>query len=226
VDSSVGGKTGINHQHVKNAIGAFYHPQAVLINVHLLKTLPAREFIAGLAEVIKYGLIADADFFTWLETNLPLILARDEQTLLYMITRCVTLKAHIVSQDAQEKNGLRSLLNFGHTFGHALEACTDYQQFLHGEAVAIGMVLAARLSKEHAGLNEESVKRIETLLRQAGLLNDQIKLPSAANLMALMAADKKMLNNQWRFVLLKNIGSAMLVTDVSMSTVTDILDHF
>lgn len=224
VDSSVGGKTGINHGPIKNAIGAFYHPVAVFINTHVLKTLPAREFTAGLAEVIKYALIADAHFFQWLEKNLFLILARDEQALLHIVKRCITLKAQIVGQDSHEKNGLRSLLNFGHTLGHALEACTNYEHLLHGEAVAIGMMFAARLSQAYAGLGEESVQRIDALLYQTGLLNDQIILPDMTSLIDVMAADKKAINNQLRFVLLKGVGSASLETNIPLSAIANSLN--
>lgn len=224
VDSSVGGKTGINHGAVKNAIGAFYHPLAVLINTHVLKTLPAREFTAGLAEVIKYALIADADFFQWLEKNITSILVRDEQALLHVIKRCITLKAQMVGQDSYEKNGLRSLLNFGHTLGHALEACTNYERLLHGEAVAVGIMFAVRLSQVYADISEASVQRIDALLYQAGLLNDQLTLPDMASLIDLMAADKKVINNKLRFVLLRDIGSASLVSDIPMSAIINSLN--
>jgi 3-dehydroquinate synthase len=171
VDSSVGGKTAIDHPRGKNLIGAFYQPSLVLIDVDTLKTLPVREFRAGLAEVVKYGIILDSDFFKFLENNLNNILSMDKDSLVYVIQRCCQLKAQIVEQDEKE-SGLRAVLNYGHTLGHALETSAGYGVMVHGEAVAIGMVLAARISFSYGHCSSEDVSRI------TGLLNGfQLQLP-------------------------------------------------
>lgn len=223
VDSAVGGKTGVNHQQVKNAIGAFYQPQAVLIDTVMLRSLPEREFIAGLAEVIKYALIADETFLRWLEVNIAAIRARDEQALLYMIEQCVRLKALIVSQDENEKNGKRFILNFGHTFGHALEAYYHYENILHGEAVAIGMRLAVNLSQQCFGLDGASVLRVKNLLRQAGLLYPHVHLPPPATWLDLMAGDKKHSGEKQRFILLSSLGCAAVAEDVLLEDLKSVI---
>ena len=164
VDSSVGGKTGVNHPNGKNLIGAFHQPKVVLIDTDTLSTLPERELKAGLAEVIKYGAIVDADFFAWLEGNVDALLAKDADALAHAIQRSCELKAGVVAEDERE-SGRRAILNFGHTFGHAIEHCQGYGEWLHGEAVAAGMIMAARLSD----IGKGEVARLEDLVRRAGL---------------------------------------------------------
>lgn len=168
VDSSVGGKTAVNHPLGKNMIGAFYQPASVVVDLDCLKTLPARELASGLAEVIKYGIILDGEFFTWLEENMDALLRLDGQALAYCIRRCCELKAEVVAADERE-TGLRALLNLGHTFGHAIEAEMGYGNWLHGEAVAAGMVMAARASERLGQFRPEETARIIALLKRAGL---------------------------------------------------------
>ncbi|MCP9757738.1 3-dehydroquinate synthase [Aquitalea sp. S1-19] len=210
VDSSVGGKTAINHPHGKNMIGAFYQPRAVIADMDLLDTLPDRELSAGLAEVIKYGLLGDAAFFAYLEAQMPALLARDKTVLAYTVEHCCRMKAEIVGQDEKEA-GIRALLNLGHTFGHAIEAGLGFGIWLHGEAVAAGMLLAAEASRLSGDLSEQDVQRIHALLQAA-------KLPTLApNLglarwKSLMAHDKKSENGSTRFVLMSAIGRSKLAT--------------
>lgn len=168
VDSSVGGKTAVNHPLGKNMIGAFYQPASVVVDLDCLKTLPARELASGLAEVIKYGIILDGEFFTWLEENMDALLRLDGQAMAYCIRRCCELKAEVVAADERE-TGLRALLNLGHTFGHAIEAEMGYGNWLHGEAVAAGMVMAARASERLGQFRPEETARIIALLKRAGL---------------------------------------------------------
>ncbi len=207
VDSSVGGKTGVNHPQGKNLIGAFHQPKIVLIDTDTLVTLPDRELKAGLAEVIKYGAIADAEFFAWLEANMEALLARDAEALAYAVRRSCKLKAAIVAEDERE-TGRRAILNFGHTFGHAIEHCQGYGEWLHGEAVAAGMVMAAMLSD----ISKDDVARLIDLLRRAGL---PVKPPviGAGAMTDAMRMDKKVLGKQLRFVLLKQLGDAFLSAD-------------
>ncbi len=205
VDSSIGGKTGINHPLAKNMLGAFHQPQCVVMDMATLTTLPEREFVSGIAEIIKYGLIWDADFFSWLENNIQLILEKNSAALKYAIERSAAIKMHIVAEDERD-HGLRQLLNFGHTFGHALESATNYQTFLHGEAVAFGMKMAAELSHRHQGLSVDDVSRIENLLKRAGLLQNPVEIP---DLMSYMKRDKKTQKGETQFILLKKIGSAI-----------------
>jgi 3-dehydroquinate synthase len=206
VDSSVGGKTGVNLKAGKNLVGAFYQPQLVLCDLDTLKTLPKREYISGLAEVIKYGVIYDAILFAQLERNLPELLQRDAATLAAVIARCCEIKADVVGQDETEY-GLRAVLNFGHTIGHAIENSSGYGNFLHGEAIAIGQVAAARLSHKILGLPSGDVARIEKLFDRAGL-PVKIKLDPARRkkLFAAMKLDKKVSAGEIRFVLAKKIG--------------------
>lgn len=206
VDSSVGGKTAINHPQGKNMIGAFYQPAAVLIELDMLETLPEREMSAGLAEVIKYGCIMDAEFFTWLETHVDALRARDPETLLTAIYRSCELKAQVVAQDEREA-GLREILNFGHTFGHAIEVGYGYGKWLHGEAVGCGMVMAAQLSNQLGAISEKDVSRIKTLVTRAGL---PTKAPnwSADDYLGWMAHDKKAKAGKIRYVVLRSIGTA------------------
>ncbi|MGQ9425032.1 3-dehydroquinate synthase [Gilvimarinus sp. F26214L] len=212
VDSSVGGKTGVNHPLGKNMIGAFHQPQAVLADTAVLRTLPSREYAAGLAEVIKYGLIADRDFFAWLEANLDNLLERDPGAISYAVERSCTIKAQVVAQDERE-SGVRAWLNLGHTFGHAIEAAQGYGQWLHGEAVAAGMVMAADLSVRLGWLDAAVLDRLSRLLERAKL---PIRAPRIGEeqFLALMAGDKKVLDGTIRLVLLKGLGEAVITSDV------------
>jgi 3-dehydroquinate synthase len=218
VDSSIGGKTGVNHSTGKNLIGAFHQPRLVLIDTDILATLPDRELKAGLAEVIKHGVISDAEFFGWLEENIDALLTRDANALAYAIYRSCQIKAAIVSEDEREK-GKRALLNFGHTFAHAIENCLGYGEWLHGEAVAVGMMMATELSD----VDQTTGERIQDLIAAAGL---PVSLPAmnATKLRAAMVMDKKAQAQQLRFVLLKSIGDAYVSTDYSESRLHKILE--
>ena len=213
VDSSVGGKTAINHARGKNMIGAFHQPRAVISDVATLDTLPDRELRAGLAEVIKHGVALDAAFVDWLEANLEKLLSRDRAALTYAVLRSCELKARIVAQDERE-SGARALLNFGHTFGHAIEAATGFGPWLHGEAVAAGMVMAAELSVRAGGLKAEEANRVRGLIKRAGL-------PTAAPQVSrerwseLMSLDKKAAGGKVRFILLDTLGCARLPAPVA-----------
>jgi 3-dehydroquinate synthase len=206
VDSSVGGKTGVNLKAGKNLVGAFYQPKLVLCDLDALNTLPAREFRAGLAEIIKYGIIYDAALFARLESDLPKLLRREAKALGQVVARCCEIKADVVGQDETE-SGLRAILNFGHTIGHGLEAISSYGKYLHGEAIAIGQVAAAKLSVALAGLPEKDAARITELFQRAGLPT-QVKLnPSQRpKLFAAMKLDKKVSNGEIKFVLARRIG--------------------
>jgi 3-dehydroquinate synthase len=217
VDSSVGGKTGVNHASGKNLIGAFHQPRAVLIDTETLQTLPDRELKAGLAEVIKYGAIVDAEFFAWLEANVDALLARDPQALAVAIRRSCELKAEIVAEDERE-SGRRAILNFGHTFGHAIERCQGYGEWLHGEAVAAGMVMAAQLSSGDIALAE----RIGNLLARAGLPTRPPAFP-ALDLLAAMGMDKKVQQKRLRFVLLRGLGEAFVTSDYDAARLDAVL---
>ena len=209
VDSSVGGKTGINHPLGKNMIGAFYQPDAVIADTATLNTLPDKELTAGLAEVIKYGAIIDAAFFDWLENSVEKLLKRDSTALAYAIRRSCEIKADIVRQDERESTGLRALLNFGHTFGHAIEAGLGYGTWLHGEAVGCGMIMAADLSCRMGWLEEAFVKRIRELVRKAGLPVVAPDLPPE-RWIGLMQVDKKNVDGEIQFVLLETLGKAVV----------------
>ncbi|MBI5040356.1 MAG: 3-dehydroquinate synthase [Gammaproteobacteria bacterium] len=212
VDSSVGGKTGVNHKLGKNMIGAFHQPNCVVIDTDTLNTLADRELSAGLAEIIKYGLIRDPEFFTWLEQNLDRLLARDPEALAFAIERSCRNKAEVVSADERE-SGQRALLNLGHTFGHAIETGTGYGTWLHGEAVGTGMLLAAELSARQGWLNTTQVERITRLLERARL---PVQTPASMNteqFLDLMAVDKKVLDGGLRLVLMKAIGEAIVTSD-------------
>ena len=212
VDSSVGGKTGVNHPQGKNMIGAFHQPRCVLIDTDTLDTLDDRQLAAGLAEVIKYGLIQDAGFFDWLETNMDALKARDKQALGYAIERSCAIKAEIVAADERE-TGKRALLNLGHTFAHAIETGMGYGTWLHGEAVATGMLMAADLSARHGWLAAAAVRRTEKLLQQAGLPVAPPQEMDEAQFMQLMSVDKKVIDGSLRLVLLKAIGEAVVTGD-------------
>jgi 3-dehydroquinate synthase len=221
VDSSVGGKTAVNHPLGKNMIGAFYQPTAVIIDTAVLTTLPGREFAAGLAEVVKYGAACDAGFFVWLEAALERLVARDADTVAHAIFECCRIKAAIVADDERE-SGVRALLNFGHTFGHAIEAGAGYGSWLHGEAVAVGMVLAADLSVRVAGLPGADSERMRALLERAGLPTRAPPL-GAERYLELMGRDKKVEAGKLRFVVLEAIGHAALRAGVPRGDVEMVL---
>jgi 3-dehydroquinate synthase len=211
VDSSVGGKTGVNHPGGKNLIGAFHQPVAVIADTDTLATLPPRELRAGLAEIIKYGLIHDAAFFDWLEVNIDRLLAGNPVALTHAIRRSCEVKAEIVGKDERER-GDRALLNLGHTFGHAIEAATGYGTWLHGEAVGAGMLMAAAMSRECGYLSDTDVARLRALLHRVGL---PLAAPEVSAQTALehMKIDKKVQAGRMRFVLLKRIGAALVTAD-------------
>ena len=217
VDSSVGGKTAINHPLGKNMIGAFYQPKLVLADISTLDTLPDRELKAGLAEVIKYGLIRDADFFSWLEANLEKLLGRDREALAYAVHRSCANKAAVVAADERE-TGERALLNLGHTFGHAIETGLGYGEWLHGEAVAAGTLIAAELSHRLGWISAEAMRRIESLHLRAGLPVFGPTL-GAARYMELMRHDKKVRDGRLRLVLLKQIGMAVVADGLDEATI-------
>ena len=225
VDSSVGGKTGINHPAAKNMLGAFHQPVGVLIDTAMLETLPAREFSAGLAEVVKYGVILDADFFTFLEQRAESINRRDPNILRQVVARCCRLKADVVEKDEFERTGLRAVLNYGHTFGHAFEALAGYGELLHGEAVAIGMLYASRLAERLGFIDAATTRRQEELLSLFGL---PTQLPagwphSEDAVIDRMKLDKKTLGGQLRFVLPKRLGHVEVVNDVTETNVRAVL---
>ncbi len=216
VDSSVGGKTGVNHRLGKNMIGAFYQPQSVLIDTTVLATLDDRQLSAGIAEVIKYGLICDEPFFCWLEENMSSLLARDETALAYAIERSCRNKAAIVAQDEKE-GGVRALLNLGHTFGHAIEAGMGYGKWLHGEAVAAGTCIAAELSRRQGYIDEATVTRIIVLTKAAHLPTQAPAELSLSCFNEWMAVDKKVQAGKLRLILLKGIGKALITADFDIA---------
>jgi 3-dehydroquinate synthase len=216
VDSSVGGKTGVNHALGKNMIGAFYQPRAVIADTSTLNTLPERELCAGLAEIIKYGLIRERPFFDWIDDNLDALLRRDPQALAHAIEVSCQTKADVVAADERE-SGQRALLNFGHTFGHAIENGMGYGQWLHGEAVGAGMAMAARMSHILGWLNSEQTESVINQIRRAKL---PVHAPAEMNIdqfLELMAVDKKVLDGVLRLVLLKDIGKAVVTNDYTES---------
>jgi len=222
VDSSVGGKVAVNLPEAKNMVGAFYQPRGVLIDVATLKTLPDREYRSGLAEVVKYGVILDCDFFAYLENHVLGLLAREPLTLRDVVARCCRLKADIVEQDEREETGLRAVLNYGHTFGHALETLGTYDEWLHGEAVAIGMMCAARLAHRVGWISEDLVIRQRQLLAALGLPVELPKLDPQQMLDA-MSRDKKVVHGKLRFVLPRRLGHVELAEDVPAELVREIL---
>jgi len=221
VDSSVGGKTGINHPLGKNMIGAFYQPRLVLADLNTLLSLPKRELAAGIAEVVKYGLILDAAFFAWLEAHMDQLLALDLDALAYAVRRSCELKAQIVATDERE-SGARALLNLGHTFGHAIEVGLSYGTWLHGEAVSAGMVMAAQLSCRIGMLNDADVSRIATLLKRAGL---PVRAPALGidRYLDLMGMDKKMEGGKLRLILLRRIGQGFVTADFPYGELRQVL---
>lgn len=225
VDSAVGGKTAVNHELGKNMIGAFHQPAAVFSDSQVLTTLPHRELVAGLAEVIKYGMIRDVSFFKWLEDNIHLLLQRDHDALQYAIEHSCRNKAEIVGLDEKE-NGVRALLNFGHTFGHAVETGLNYRHWLHGEAVGLGMLMAAYLSFRCRWLAEDSLQRIRMLLQKTGL---PLSLPpgiDAENVRELMSVDKKARDGQLHLVLLRDIGKAEVTNRYDETLLEETLQYF
>ena len=224
VDSSVGGKVGVNLKAGKNLVGAFYQPRLVLCDLDTLRTLPERELHAGLAEVIKYGIIYDAALFARLERGLPKLLCCDAATLAAVVARCCEIKAAVVGKDETE-SGLRAILNFGHTIGHAIENISGYGKFLHGEAIAIGQIAAARLSHEITGLLERDVERIKKLFKRAGLPT-QINLNATQRdkLLAAMRLDKKVSGGEIKFVLAKRIGKVVWGQKIPPQLITETLN--
>ncbi|MGD1018587.1 MAG: 3-dehydroquinate synthase [Verrucomicrobiia bacterium] len=224
VDSSVGGKVGVNLPQGKNLVGAFYQPRLVLADTDTLATLPARELRSGFAEVIKHGTIRDAAFFEWLEQNYKQVLALHPEAVARVVRRCCEIKAEVVSADERE-SGLRAMLNFGHTLGHAMEALSEYVGLLHGEAISMGMCCGVRLSMKRAGLSEKEAKRVSDLLAASGL---PTRLGGSFKVEQLLAAahlDKKARNGKLRFVLLKRLGEAVLsdtVTDADLAEAVDV----
>ncbi len=223
VDSSVGGKTGVNHALGKNMIGAFYQPRAVIADIHTLHTLPDRELSAGLAEIIKYGLIGNADFFSWLEQNMHALLAKDEAALSYAIEVSCQTKADIVAADERE-SGKRALLNLGHTFGHAIENAMGYGQWLHGEAIAVGMAMAATMSAQMHTLSQADVQRIDNLLARANLPTRPPADISSEQFLSLMSVDKKVIDGVLRLVLLHGIGNAVVSSDYTPAQLLDAIN--
>jgi 3-dehydroquinate synthase len=211
VDAAIGGKTGINHPAGKNLIGAFHQPRAVLADVDVLRTLPRREYVAGLAEVVKYGLIGDAELFDTVERELPALLQVDGELLVRVVAACARQKAAVVAADEREESGARAVLNFGHTVGHGIEALTQYRRFLHGEAVAIGMLAACRVSQTLGLCPPALGARVQALLGRAGLptaLRGELRGPQLA---AAMRTDKKVAGGRVRFVAIEDIGRTRLV---------------
>jgi 3-dehydroquinate synthase len=224
VDSSVGGKVGVNLKAGKNLVGAFHQPRLVLCDLDTLKTLPEREYRSGLAEVIKYGIISDAKFFRQLERDLPRLLKRDPSTLARVVARCCEIKAYVVGEDETE-TGLRAILNFGHTIGHAIEAISGYGKYLHGEAITIGQIAAAKLSQRQLSLPNADVQRIASLFKNAGLPTQY--QPTRAQLTRLgnaMKLDKKVSAGEVKFVLAKNIGEVEFGHKVPIALIEEILN--
>jgi len=213
VDSSVGGKTAVNHPLGKNMIGAFHQPRCVLADTNTLASLPEREYRAGLAEVLKYGVIWDEDFFAWLEAQAPALLQRDADALAHAVRVSCETKARIVAEDEREQ-GLRAILNFGHTFGHAIETLTNYELLLHGEAVAIGMVLAANCSVHHGLLAEASAARILRAVRALGLPFEMPADITPKAMLETMLHDKKVIDGKLRLVLFRRIGEAFVTANI------------
>ncbi len=222
VDSAIGGKTGINLAAGKNLVGAFWQPRGVIADIDTLATLPAREFTSGLAEVVKYGMILDAEFFAWLEANTAAIISREPAAIEHLVQRSAELKAFVVERDERELTGLRACLNYGHTFAHAFETATGYGTLLHGEAVSLGMVAAAQLAATLGRITAETVSRQHTLLERLGLpvTTDTLAAIADDTLLAIMGRDKKTVHGQLRFVLPDRIGHVELVEGIASAAVT------
>ena len=223
VDSSVGGKTGINLPGAKNMVGAFWQPSQVWIDTHVLSTLPDRDYVSGLAEVIKYGVIDDADFYVWLENNIDALLARDSDAMRVAIARSCQSKANVVGEDERETSGRRAILNYGHTFAHAIEATAGYGKLLHGEAVSIGMQMAANLAID-LGLCDRGLLVSQTNLLKAAKLPITLASADAKEMLPVMQRDKKVAHGKLRFILPTQIGSVDLVGDVDSKKVVDAID--
>jgi 3-dehydroquinate synthase len=225
VDSSVGGKVGVNHARGKNLIGAFHQPVGVWIDTATLATLPEREYRSGLAEVVKYGVILDADFFAWLEANVDAVKRRADEAVRTIVTRCCRLKADVVERDEREETGLRAVLNYGHTFAHAFETVGGYGTWLHGEAVAAGMVCASRLAERRGLVPPEVTSRQVRLLRAFELPTAPLPAWSADELLKTMRTDKKAVAGRLRFILPHRLGEVGLVDDVPEVDVLAVLRH-
>jgi 3-dehydroquinate synthase len=223
VDSAIGGKTGVNLPEGKNLVGAFYSPRLVLADPSTLVTLPVREYRSGIYEVVKYGVIGNAPLFRYLELHMEKVVARDPSSLAFVIPVCARDKAYVVSRDEREA-GLREILNFGHTFAHALETATAYRSYLHGEAVGLGMIAASRLAARLGMFSVSEGLRVEGLVRRVGPL---LPMPrtSAARLIEIMGADKKTRGGKLRFVLPQKIGKVETVSDVPTGAVRDVLNE-
>jgi len=222
VDSSVGGKVAVNHPRAKNLIGVFHQPVGVWIDTATLTTLPDRDYRSGLAEVVKYGVILDAEFFAYLEANADAVLQRGEEAVRHIVTRCCQLKADVVEKDEREETGLRAVLNYGHTFGHAFETAAGYGRWLHGEAIAAGMLCASRLAERLGRIGPEVTQRQHSLLEKFGLPTRPEPWP-VPDLLATMHSDKKTVAGQLRFVLPSRLGAVELVEDVPEGEVLAVL---
>jgi len=225
VDSSVGGKVGVNHARAKNLIGAFHQPRGVWIDTAVLETLPDREYRSGLAEVVKYGVILDPDFFAWLEANRQRVLDRDFEAVGQLVARCCRLKADVVERDEREETGLRAVLNYGHTFAHAFETVGGYGAWLHGEAVAAGMVCASRLAERLGLIAGDLTQRQIALLQAFGLPVAPLPTWPGADLVATMRSDKKALEGQLRFILPRRLGEVALYEHAPESEVLRVLEN-
>lgn len=225
VDSSVGGKTGVNHPLGKNMIGAFHQPVCVIADSEILTSLPEREFCAGLAEVIKYGLIRDRDFFEWLENNIELLLQRESNAVAYAVEQSCRNKATVVAEDETE-SGIRAILNFGHTFGHAIETGLNYKEWLHGEAVAAGMVMAGELSVRLGLLSNQENQRIKPLLKKAKLPISPPRHLNAKEFKSIMAVDKKAESGTVKFIVLNQLGDAQVTSDYDNEILESTLASF
>ena len=225
VDSSVGGKTAVNHALGKNMIGAFHQPIAVIADTNTLSTLPDREFSAGLAEVIKYGIIRDYEFYQWLENNIELIMQRDNSAMEYCIERSCINKAEVVAEDERE-SGIRAILNLGHTFGHAIETALNYKEWLHGEAVGCGMLMAADLSNRLGMLEKEKVENIRSILERTNLPTKIHKDVKADQMFENMKVDKKSRDGVLYLILLNDIGEAVITSDYTEQALKETINHF
>jgi 3-dehydroquinate synthase len=225
VDSSVGGKTAVNHPLGKNMIGAFHQPCAVIADTETLSTLPDREFSAGLAEVIKYGIIRDKEFYDWLEANIELIMKRDDEALEYVIERSCINKAEVVAEDERE-SGIRAILNLGHTFGHAIETALNYKEWLHGEAVGCGMLMAADLSMRLGLLEQDKVDKIRSLLEKTNLPTQVHKDVKLEQMFENMKVDKKSRDGVLYLILLNDIGEAIITSDYTEQALKETINHF
>ena len=223
VDSSVGGKTGVNHPMGKNLIGAFHQPRAVVIDLETLDSLPDREYAAGIAEVIKYGLIADANFFNELIDQRHQLRARDPDFLRQVVARCCQIKADVVGRDEREA-GIRAILNYGHTFGHAIEKVSGYGEWLHGEAVACGMVMATRLSIQRGTIGQATLDSLLTFLETFDLPCTPPAAMSLSDFLQAMSGDKKVIDGRIRFIVLQSLGDALTVDNVSRNDLSKVIE--